>query len=106
MLLHLVCVCVYYAGRKLLETVLSSVHLHPNVARIYLHVQTSNEEAITLYRKFGFDISETIKDYYKRISPPDCYVLSKDIIAAAAEAVAAEGTPAVPAEATAAVPVE
>jgi ribosomal protein S18 acetylase RimI-like enzyme len=65
----------------LLETVLNSLPKHPNIARVFLHVQTSNEDAIAFYKKFGFTITETIKDYYKRITPPDCYVLSKDITA-------------------------
>jgi ribosomal protein S18 acetylase RimI-like enzyme len=50
-----------------------------DVDEIYLHVQTSNEEAINFYKKFEFEVVETIKDYYKRIEPRDCYVLQKPL---------------------------
>ena len=40
-------------------------------------VQTSNTEALNFYARFGFTIKDTIKNYYKRIDPPDCHVLVK-----------------------------
>jgi ribosomal protein S18 acetylase RimI-like enzyme len=45
-----------------------------------LHVQTSNDAALEFYKKFGFTVTDTIKDYYKRIDPPDCFVLSKPVV--------------------------
>ncbi|KAF8034660.1 hypothetical protein BT93_C0849 [Corymbia citriodora subsp. variegata] len=48
-----------------------------NISEIYLHVQTNNEDAINFYKKFGFEITDTIQNYYTNISPPDCYVLTK-----------------------------
>ena len=48
-----------------------------NVSEIYLHVQTNNEDAIKFYKKFGFDITDTIPDYYINIEPRDCYVVTK-----------------------------
>lgn len=51
----------------------------PEIEAVYLHVQTNNEAAIAFYNKFGFEIADTIKDYYKRIEPPDCYVLQKKL---------------------------
>lgn len=50
-----------------------------NISKIYLHVQTNNEDAIAFYKKFGFEIVDTIHNYYANISPPDCYVLSKEV---------------------------
>jgi ribosomal protein S18 acetylase RimI-like enzyme len=47
--------------------------------KVYLHVQTSNDEALSFYKKQGFTQGELIKDYYKRIEPPDCYIVSKTI---------------------------
>ena len=43
------------------------------------HVQISNNEALQFYDKFGFNIMDTKKDYYKRIEPADAYVLEKDL---------------------------
>lgn len=51
-----------------------------NVDEISLHVQTSNEDAINFYtRRFGFVKGPMVKNYYKRIDPPDCYVLYKKL---------------------------
>jgi len=68
-------------GTALLQHILDTVpRKFPSVEEIYLHVQTSNEAALVFYSKFGFSVTETIKDYYKRIEPPDCYVLTKKVV--------------------------
>ena len=41
--------------------------------------QVNNEDAINFYRNFGFDVVETKENYYKRIEPPDAYVLEKKL---------------------------
>lgn len=46
---------------------------------LHSHVQISNESAIHFYQKFGFEIIETKKNYYKRIEPADAHVLQKSL---------------------------
>lgn len=46
---------------------------------MYLHVQTNNDDALGFYESMGFDKGEVVKDYYKRIEPPDAYCVSKKI---------------------------
>jgi len=76
-------------GSRLLTSVLDAATRPPqcssndpcdlDIEEIYLHVQTSNADAINFYSKFGFVTREIIKNYYKRIEPPDCYILSKTL---------------------------
>ncbi|KQK08675.1 N-alpha-acetyltransferase 50 [Brachypodium distachyon] len=65
-------------GTKLLNHVFD-LCAKQNIPEIYLHVQTNNDDAIAFYKKFGFEITETIHKYYTNITPPDCYVLTKFI---------------------------
>mmetsp|Transcript_61173 Transcript_61173/g.162558 ORF Transcript_61173/g.162558 Transcript_61173/m.162558 type:complete len:198 (-) Transcript_61173:136-729(-) len=51
-----------------------------DVRELYLHVQTSNEAAISFYKSFGFEIAEEIKDFYSKIDPPDCYILRRPVL--------------------------
>ena len=76
------------AGTKLVESILEyyesnkddTSHEMYNVNEITLHVQTSNQDAIKFYvEKFGFVQGELVPNYYRRIDPPDCYVLSKKL---------------------------
>lgn len=72
-------------GSTLLNSILSYYEEHKSepalasVDEIMLHVQTSNEDAIRFYEKFGFEKGELVEGYYKRIDPPDCYVLRKKL---------------------------
>jgi len=66
-------------GTKMLEHVLKICEEDGKFDSVYLHVQISNEGAIAFYRKFGFEIVETKTQYYKRIDPPDAYVLQKTL---------------------------
>lgn len=43
------------------------------------HVQVNNESAIEFYKKFGFEVVDLKKNYYKRIEPADAYVLQKNL---------------------------
>ncbi|PIA65435.1 hypothetical protein AQUCO_00100731v1 [Aquilegia coerulea] len=63
-------------GTKLLNHVLD-FSSKQNISEIYLHVQINNDDAIDFYKKFGFEITETIQNYYANITPPDCHVLTK-----------------------------
>lgn len=65
-------------GSTLLNHVLE-LSAKQNIGEIYLHVQTNNKDAISFYKKFGFEITETIQNYYTNITPPDCYVVTKII---------------------------
>lgn len=67
-------------GTKMVEHILDYVTTKDtNFDSIFLHVQISNEDAIEFYKKFGFEIIETRKNYYKRIEPPDAHVLWKNL---------------------------
>ena len=66
-----------HIGTKLLAGVLDAAKHDLSINAIYLHVQTNNLVAIAFYKKFGFEVTETIPDYYKNISPSDCYVLKR-----------------------------
>ncbi|CAH8281872.1 unnamed protein product [Eruca vesicaria subsp. sativa] len=70
-------------GSKLLNHVLDMC-TKQNMSEIYLHVQTNNEDAINFYKKFGFEITDTIQDYYVNIEPRDCYVVTKSFAQAEA----------------------
>ena len=41
--------------------------------------QVNNDDAKAFYQKFGFSVGEVMKDYYKKIEPPDAVVLSKKL---------------------------
>jgi len=50
------------------------------VAEVYLHVQTSNADALSFYKRFAFENRGIIRNYYKRIEPPDCFVLALPLL--------------------------
>ncbi|CAO1359052.1 unnamed protein product, partial [Diamesa tonsa] len=66
-------------GTVMVEHVLKFVENDGNFDNIFLHVQVNNDSAIEFYKKFGFEIVETKKQYYKRIEPADAYVLQKTL---------------------------
>lgn len=63
----------------MLDHVLKQASEIPNTNSVYLHVQISNESALSFYKKHGFTIVSTAKNYYEQIQPRDAYVLKKDI---------------------------
>ncbi|CAC5421737.1 N-alpha-acetyltransferase 50-like [Mytilus californianus] len=66
-----------HIGTVMLKHVLKICEEDANFDNVFLHVQVNNEGAIKFYEKFGFEIVEEKKNYYKRIEPADAYVLQK-----------------------------
>ena len=64
-------------GSKSLELILAAAKAHtkPEVDKIYLHVQVSNEQAKNFYTRHGFEQVGIQQDYYKKIVPHDAWVL-------------------------------
>lgn len=67
-------------GSKLLRQILEYAESHSDIAEVYLHVQVSNTEALDFYSKQGFENVGKIENYYKKIDPPDCFVVSKKYV--------------------------
>uniref|UniRef100_A0A1A9VU34 N-terminal methionine N(alpha)-acetyltransferase NatE n=1 Tax=Glossina austeni TaxID=7395 RepID=A0A1A9VU34_GLOAU len=59
--------------------VLNYVENDGNFDSIFLHVQINNDGALEFYKKFGFEIVETHKHYYKCIESTDAFVLEKTL---------------------------
>jgi len=83
---HLTCSCYVpqpYRSRTLgsqsLELILTaaSEQSRPKIEKIFLHVQVSNDDAKKFYERHGFVEVGIHKDYYKKISPHDAWVLEK-----------------------------
>jgi len=55
----------------------SSAQEKEPLAYVSLHVQINNEDARNFYAKFGFSCLGVSKLYYKRLDPPDAWVLAK-----------------------------
>lgn len=66
-------------GSRLLEGVIAQ-SARDGVAQVYLHVQTSNTAALRFYLSHGFEATQILRNYYKRIEPPDCYVLRRQLL--------------------------
>lgn len=74
-----------YRSRKLgsqaLQRIIKAASLHtkPKVKRISLHVQVSNADAKRFYESHGFSEAGIYKNYYKKITPRDAWILEKII---------------------------
>lgn len=66
-------------GSQLFDELMNSAKKDPEIKKIYLHVQISNEKAIKFYQNVGFEIAEKIENYYQDIDPPHCLYLRKTI---------------------------
>jgi ribosomal protein S18 acetylase RimI-like enzyme len=63
----------------LLDHVLDSAVKDEKLSEIWLHVQTSNNDALDFYLARGFEQTELLENYYTKIEPASCYVLRKTI---------------------------
>ncbi|KAL4162153.1 hypothetical protein PRNP1_002701 [Phytophthora ramorum] len=63
---------------RLLEGVIAQ-STRDGVVQVYLHVQTSNTAALRFYVSHGFEATQILRNYYKHIEPPDCYVLRRQL---------------------------
>lgn len=71
-------------GSTLLNSLLSYFESHKNdspfasVDEIMLHVQTSNEDAIKFYERFGFKRGELVEGYYEILTTSFATVMFND----------------------------
>jgi ribosomal protein S18 acetylase RimI-like enzyme len=67
-------------GSRLLQTVLDCCP-QKCISTVTLHVHVSNHDAIRFYTdRFGFETVALVRNYYRRLLPPDCYRLCKKLI--------------------------
>jgi ribosomal-protein-alanine N-acetyltransferase len=64
------------AGQALINTATEGMRLY-NAKQCYLEVRITNESAISVYKKLGFEITRTIRSYYA--DGENAYVMSCDI---------------------------
>nr|CAX73304.1 N-acetyltransferase NAT13 [Schistosoma japonicum] len=67
----------YGVGTLMLKHVIKSCLKHGGIKSIYLHVHVGNEGAVAFYKRFGFEITGEVNDYYRRIHPQTAYVLER-----------------------------
>ncbi len=60
---------------KLMQTALANMKKFYGVNEAYLEVRVSNEPAIKLYRKLGFEIIKRLDDYY--LDGEDAYLMAR-----------------------------
>jgi N-alpha-acetyltransferase 50 len=72
-------------GTNLLDHVLSRAKEQTRsnssqpVKSLYLHVQTTNQEALDWYTKRGFEVQDTVKEYYRNIDDRSAYILVRKL---------------------------
>jgi len=68
-------------GSEALKQILASASSSqkPKIAKVYLHVQVSNDGAKRFYERQGFIEVRKEEGYYKKIEPRDAWVLEKEI---------------------------
>lgn len=64
-------------GRRLVEYVMDISRTKYGCEGVYLHVWTSNTPALSFYKNLGFEIKTQVNGYYKKVDPPDAYIVEK-----------------------------
>jgi N-alpha-acetyltransferase 50 len=49
------------------------------IKKLYLHVQTTNQDAVDWYTNRGFTVEETVEGYYRNIDDPNAYILVRNL---------------------------
>ena len=67
-------------GAALLQELLDRLSKsHKQVKEVVLHVHTPNEGAVAFYQRFGFEVVETLDNYYNNLEPKSAYYLRKKL---------------------------
>ncbi|GAA5820644.1 hypothetical protein JCM11251_003091 [Rhodosporidiobolus azoricus] len=51
----------------------------PVVESLYLHVHVGNEQGRRFWEKWGFEVKDTVKDYYRKLEPRDAWLLERKV---------------------------
>ncbi|KAG0266661.1 hypothetical protein BG011_001508 [Mortierella polycephala] len=72
-------------GSKMLMHILENAEQtssnESKIAKVYLHVQSNNEEALEFYKKHGFEVAEKCENYYPNFEVSDAFKLEKVLTA-------------------------
>ncbi|BGP16648.1 hypothetical protein JCM10213_000436 [Rhodosporidiobolus nylandii] len=49
------------------------------IESVYLHVQVGNDEGRRFWERWGFEVKDTVKDYYRKLTPRDAWLLERKI---------------------------
>jgi ribosomal protein S18 acetylase RimI-like enzyme len=64
----------------MLKHILTQCQADASVKLVYLHVQTTNDEALQFYKRHGFSIGSTVTRYYPNMTEnADAYILELEI---------------------------
>eukprot|EP01006_Ploeotia_vitrea_P057838 TRINITY_DN68348_c0_g1_i1.p1 TRINITY_DN68348_c0_g1~~TRINITY_DN68348_c0_g1_i1.p1 ORF type:complete len:203 (-),score=23.70 TRINITY_DN68348_c0_g1_i1:174-722(-) len=66
-------------GSAMLDRIIAAASKNSHIQEVHLHVQINNDVAVKFYQKFGFELKDTLKGYYKRIEPADAHHLVKKL---------------------------
>jgi ribosomal-protein-alanine N-acetyltransferase len=64
-------------GQTLIEQALQAMYTHYEARSCYLEVRSSNDSAINLYKKAGFEVEKTVRGYYS--DGENAYIMSRKL---------------------------